>query len=294
MATRLRIVWAGHSATRVWNKAPAAIAYRRRPPWSIEVLAMLKNLLCASLIVALACCAATTALAADQPQPPTTQPAKPADAQPAANAKPAESKPAGNLVELELKLPKPAFKGTPTNAPPGTNLEPARKGPRPPLMVPPGLKNLARDLPVTSSDMEPIVGSLKLVTDGNKEATEGSFVELGPKKQWVQLDLKSKAEIFAVVVWHAHGSARIYHDVVVQVADDKDFIENVRTLFNNDHNNSSGLGIGSDKEYWETYEGKLIDAKGVAARYLRFYSNGSTADDQNHYTEVEVWGRPAK
>ena len=82
--------------------------------------------------------------------------------------------------------------------------------------------------------------------------------------------------------------------MVIQVAADADFITNVRTIFNNDHDNSSGLGLGQDKEYWETYEGKLIDAKGVVARYVRLYSKGSTADDQNHYTEVEVYGLPAK
>ena len=82
--------------------------------------------------------------------------------------------------------------------------------------------------------------------------------------------------------------------MVVQTADDKDFITNVRTLFNNDHDNSAGLGLGQDKEFWDTYEGKLIDAAGAKSRYVRLYSNGSTADDQNHYTEVEVYGLPAK
>jgi hypothetical protein len=28
----------------------------------------------------------------------------------------------------------------------------------------------------------------------------------------------------------------------------------------------------------------------VTGRYVRCYSKGSTADDQNHYTEVEVYG----
>lgn len=198
------------------------------------------------------------------------------------------------LVPLELKLPRPAFKGTPTNVPPGTNLEPPRKGPRPPLMVPPGVKNVSQGKPVTCSDRDPIIGSPKLITDGDREAKEGSYVEFGPGKQWVQIDLKEKYAIHAIVVWHFHMSARVYHDVVVQVADDADFIENVRTVFNNDHDNSSGLGLGSDKEYWETYEGKLIDAKGAVARYVRLYSKGNTADDQNHYTEVEVYGVPAQ
>jgi hypothetical protein len=197
-------------------------------------------------------------------------------------------------VPLEIKLPKPAFKGTPTHIPPGTNLEKPRKGPRKPLMVPPGVKNVAHKKPVTSSDMEPIIGTLKLITDGDKEAREGCYVELGPMLQWVQIDLKDKYAIHAIVIWHYHASARVYRDVIVQVSNDRDFIEGVKTIFNNDHDNSSGLGLGKAKEYWETYEGKLIDAQGAVGRYVRLYSNGSTADDQNHYSEVEVWALPAK
>lgn len=199
-----------------------------------------------------------------------------------------------DLVPLDLKLPKPAFKGTPKHVPPGVNLEPPRKGPRPPFLAPKGSRNLAAGKKVTSSDMEPIIGDLKLVTDGDKEATEGSYVELGPGLQWIQIDLGEPCEIHALVVWHFHMNAQIYHDVVVQAADDPDFIKNVRTIYNNDHDNSAGLGLGDEKEYWETYEGRLMDAKGVVARYVRLYSNGSTADDQNHYTEVEIYGIPKK
>ena len=199
-----------------------------------------------------------------------------------------------DYAPLPLKLPKPAFKGTPKNVPPGTNLEEPRKGPRPDFYVPKGVKNVAEGLRVRSSDEEPIIGELQCITDGDKEATEGSYVELGPGLQWIQFDLKKKCAIQAVVLWHYHMAAQVYHDVVVQVADDADFVTNVRTIFNNDHDNSAGLGVGSDKEFWETFEGKLIDAKGAEARYIRFYSKGNTSDDQNHYTEVEVWATPAK
>src|SRR5436853_12352 len=82
--------------------------------------------------------------------------------------------------------------------------------------------------------------------------------------------------------------ARVYRDVVVQFADDPDFIENVRTVFNNDQDNSAGLGVGKDNEYFEMAEGKLIEVKGEKARYVRCYSKGSTADEQNHYIEVEI------
>jgi len=203
----------------------------------------------------------------------------------------ADDKQDAGKVDLKPKLPKPAFKGTPKNAPPGTHLEKPRKGPRPPLKVPKGVKLLSAGRRVTASDNDPIIGEIKFVTDSDKEATEGSYVELGPGLQWVQIDLGKPREIFAILFWHYHATARIYHDVVVQVADDKDFISGVRTLFNNDHDNSSGLGLGNAKEYWETFEGKLVNAKGVKARYVRLHSNGSTADDQNHYVEVDVYGK---
>jgi hypothetical protein len=80
----------------------------------------------------------------------------------------------------------------------------------------------------------------------------------------------------------------------VQVSNDPQFIEGVTTLFNNDQTNAAGLGIGKDREYFETNEGKLVETKGVKARYVRLYSKGSTYQDPlNRYTEVEVWGLPA-
>lgn len=211
---------------------------------------------------------------------------------------------ASSLKPLEIELPKPAFKGTPKSAPAGTNLEPNRRGAREPLRVPDGVVLLSRGKPVTSSDSEPIIGSLSMVTDGQKEAAEGGYVELGPGSQWVQIDLRQPAQIYAIVVWHYHMSARVYHDVIVQIATEPTFTqkEGLYTVFHNDHDESSGLGVGTDREYWDTFEGKLIDvqaalkrygAKSAKARYMRLYSRGSTADELNHYTEVEVYGIPA-
>ena len=133
-----------------------------------------------------------------------------------------------------------------------------------------------------------------MITDGDKQATDGSYVELGPFLQSVTIDLQADYDIYAVLLWHYHQQARVYYDVIVQLADDPDFITNVRTLFNNDSDNSSGLGIGSDMHYVETAEGKLIDAKGARARYVRLYSNGNSSNELNHYIEVEVFGKPAK
>ena len=196
------------------------------------------------------------------------------------------------MVPIPVKLPKPMFVGTPqdTRVP---NLEKPLGKPRPPFYAPAGTKNIAFGKLVASTDEEPIIGEIEMITDSDKEAADGSYVELGPFKQSVTIDLGTEYDIYAILLWHYHKQARVYFDVVVQVANDPDFITNVRTLFNNDIDNSSGLGIGKDMHYTETNEGKLIDAKGVRARYVRLYSNGNNANDLNHYIEVEVFGKPA-
>jgi hypothetical protein len=196
------------------------------------------------------------------------------------------------LAPLPLKLPIPAFMGTPTDIPLGDHIEKPSDKPRPPFLAPKGVQNLALGKKVTSSDKAPITGSLDLVTDGDKESNDNSFVELRRGTQWVQIDLEKRAKIYAILIWHAHNTYQVYHDVIVQVSDDPDFTQGVKTLFNNDYDNSSGLGVGTDKEYFETYEGKLVDAKGVEARYVRCYSRGSTYSALNRYTEIEVWGIP--
>jgi hypothetical protein len=199
---------------------------------------------------------------------------------------------AQNQVVLKTKLPPPLFVGTPVPLNVG-NLEPPMKGKRPDFMVPEGTINLARSKKVTASDNDPDVGTLDMIVDGDKDGNEGSWVELGPGKQWVQIDLAKRANIYAVLIWHFHSQARVYRDVVAQVSDDPTFRSGVTTIFNSDFHNELGLGAGKDFNYIETYQGKLIDAKGVKGRYVRLYSNGNTSNKLNHYIEVEVWGKPA-
>ncbi len=208
-------------------------------------------------------------------------------------SQPAAPKGGGKLVPLPLQLPKPMFEGTPQNLS-VPNLQKPLGKPRDPFLAPAGVSNVALKKKVTSSDAEPVIGELDQVTDGDKKGAEGSFVELGPGVQWVQIDLGAPQEIYAVLFWHFHKTPRVYFDVVVQLADDAAFKTNVRTLFNNDTNNQVGQGAGKDMNYVETAEGKLVDAKGAKARFVRLYSKGNNANDLNHYVEVEVWGRPAK
>jgi len=200
--------------------------------------------------------------------------------------------PGPEKVPLVLRLPRPQFMGTPISLK-GPHIEKLQFGKRPALMVPAGVANVALHKPVTASDASPTLGELSQVTDGDKDGVEGSYVEIGPGKQYFQVDLEQPHQVFAIVVWHYHAQARVYHDVVVQLSDDRAFARGVRTVYNNDFDNSLGFGVGRQKEYIDNHEGLLIDTRGVEARYVRLWSNGNTESDLNHCTEVEVYGKRA-
>jgi hypothetical protein len=201
------------------------------------------------------------------------------------------AQPDPNKQELKLKLPKPMFVGTPTNIK-SANLEVITGKSRGPFYVPKGTVALSPKKTVTSSDSAPVIGELDMVTDGEKSGGDGYFIELGPGTQWIQIDLGAAHPLQAILMWHYHSQARVYRDVVVQLSDDPAFKTGVTTVFNNDHDNTSKLGAGKEKEYVEVAEGKLVDPKGAKGRYVRLYSNGNTTNDLNHYVEVEVYGLP--
>jgi hypothetical protein len=200
---------------------------------------------------------------------------------------------ADDSAPLPIKLPAPTLKGTPSELPSGPNIEPLTDKPRPPFLAPKGVQNVAAGKKVTSS-IKPFTGELAQITDGKKEPDDDQVVEMRRGKQWLEVDLSQDCTIHAIVVWHDHRWVQVFHDVIVQVADDPDFTQNVKTIFNNDVDNTAGLGIGTDKEYFETNQGRLFDAKSVKARYVRCYTAGSSLSAINACQEIEVYGMPAK
>ena len=194
----------------------------------------------------------------------------------------------GDKGGLTTEIPPELIEGTPQpiNVP---NLEQAPTS-APTLMVPEGTTLLSAGKEVTGSDDFPIIGELAYITDGDKEAGEGYFVELMDGPQWIQIDLGAAADLSAIWVWHYHSQKRAYHDVIVQVSNDATFESGVTTLFNNDYDNSAEQGKGKSKPYVDSRYGKLVDAKGTNAQYVRLWSAGNTANDMNHYIEVEVYG----
>ncbi len=198
---------------------------------------------------------------------------------------------AADMVPLVLKLPAAHYAGTP---PQGTTFSGIQDTPDPTVKIPKGVKNIAPQAKLTCSAKSITRAELAKVTDGDKEAEEDSVVDLPKGLHWIQFNFSTPQDIYVIAIWHAHDSRKVYHSVIAQVADDPDFTENVRTLFNNDRENKEGLGAGTDRQYFESFRGKLIDAKGARARYVRLYSDGSTESTLNEYTEVEIYGRPVK
>jgi hypothetical protein len=193
---------------------------------------------------------------------------------------------------IPIVLPQPGYSGTPENFD-WTNVEKLSSKPRSPFLAPAGVVNVAKGKKVTSSEKEPLMGDLQMITDGDKTQVSGNNVELGPGVQQVTIDLGAAHEIYAILFWHYHSFA-VYYCVVVQTADDAGFTRNVQTHFNNDWQNLTKVGAGKNLNYVESYQGKLVDAKGVRGRYVRLYSNGNNTNGLNNYIEVEVYGRPAK
>ena len=189
---------------------------------------------------------------------------------------------------ITMEFPPELIEGTlkPVNVP---NLVQVPKEPRA-LLVPAGTTLLSKGKKVSGSDDAPIIGTLDLITDGDKEAGSGYFVELLDGLQWVQIDLEKSADINAVCVWHFHSQPRAYNDVIIQVSDDPEFKTGVTTIFNNDYDKSAKMSLGKDNPYAESRFGLFCDGMGSKGRYVRLYSNGNTSNEMNHYIEVEVYG----
>jgi hypothetical protein len=194
---------------------------------------------------------------------------------------------------LVLTLPAPTLKGTPEDLPVGPNIEPLSDKPPTPVKISKGAKNVAAGKTVTGS-AKPFTGDLVQVTDGKKEAFDYDSVEIKKGAHWVQVDLGEAYAIDAIAMWHDHRYIQVMHDVIVQVSDDPEFKTGVTTLFNNDTDNSAGVGVGTDREYFETHFGRVVDGKGTKARYVRGYTKGSTQSALNAWQEIEVYAVPAK
>jgi hypothetical protein len=105
------------------------------------------------------------------------------------------------------------------------------------LSVPHGATNVAINKAVSASDIYPIIGELSFLTDGKTSGKDKAILEIAPGKQWVQIDLDETCEVYAIAMWrHVRTwGPKVYRDVVILLSDDAQCTNNVRTIFNNDH-----------------------------------------------------------
>jgi hypothetical protein len=116
-------------------------------------------------------------------------------------------------------------------------------GSRAPVHVPKGVLVSAKKK-VTSSDMQPVIGELDMLNDGEKAGGDGYFIELGPGPQWVQIDLGAPHALHAILAWHYHSQARVYRDVIVLVSNDATFKTGVVTVCQQRPRQHAKLGSG--------------------------------------------------
>jgi hypothetical protein len=195
----------------------------------------------------------------------------------------------GDKVPLKLEYPPENLCFTPKPLPRWPVLV-RKSNTAPVFLVPQGSKLLSQGKKVTSSDPSPIFGSLKQITDGERNNSEGYYVELKEGTQWVQIDLVESAALYAIAVWHYEDNNIAYRAVIIQISDDPQFQAGVVTVYNNDYDNTSQLGKGFDPPYQESRFGMIADAKGTKGRYVRIYSSGNSYYDFNRYLEVAVFG----
>jgi lysophospholipase L1-like esterase len=129
--------------------------------------------------------------------------------------------------------------------------------------------------------------ALGWITNGDKTLT--NIADMGAGAIYLQYDLGSSVNLGDIKLWHYYGDPRSYHDVLVELSNSSTFATGNTIVFNNDTNNSLGLGAGTDSEYAESSAGKDISFSPVSARYIRIYSNGSSSNTANHYVEAEAY-----
>ncbi len=204
------------------------------------------------------------------------------------------SAPAG-MITIKPKTPQPMAVGTPIMNPVfPANLE-KKQLDKIEFQAPAGVTLLSLEKTVTASDLKPLPTecpeSLKLITDGLKQSVDGNVADFTMGKQWIQIDLGESKEIHHLWIWNCHREhPLVYKDIIIQIGDKEDASDG-KIVFNNDDDNTSGMGIGKDPAYIESHLGRSIPVAAVKGRYVRLYSKGRNIDDTNQWTEVEVYGK---
>ncbi len=130
-------------------------------------------------------------------------------------------------------------------------------------------------------------GSEKTVTDGAFDPMNTAGTVDG-ETTWCTVDFGDVYVVDKVKakMWHDW----YFEDVVIQLATDKDFTENVYTVYSNDADNSLGVGVGNVELYKEVPGGHSWSFDPRAARYVRVYNiSASTNERRSLFEEIQVY-----
>ncbi|MFD2334317.1 fibronectin type III domain-containing protein [Cohnella sp. GCM10020058] len=164
--------------------------------------------------------------------------------------------------------------------------------------------NVAKNKSVTSNGTASNNVPLSILTDGVTARDQYALIGVSTGPKWVQVDLGQAFGIKKINIRNDWGASadtyRTGRDHVVQVSNDPNFATGVTTVFNNDQDNSSGLGVGTDAEYQEPADGSgktITLSSAINARYVRFSANGHVRVNQtynavNTPVEIEVYADP--
>lgn len=153
-----------------------------------------------------------------------------------------------------------------------------------------GSENVALGKPVTFTiPTKSVFGSSDetFVTDGNFDPYNvyGTYADT---YGFAIVDLGQEYVIDKLIVKAFHDWT--FEDVVLQMALDKDFTQGVYTVFNNDTDNSVGVGAGSDGTYTESGSGHCFKFSPVTARYIRFHNHSVNGrENYSFWEEIQAY-----
>lgn len=132
--------------------------------------------------------------------------------------------------------------------------------------------------------------TISVINDGLSDPY-GAFATLSGTTGFAVIDFKDKYLVDKVITnaWHDWE----FSDVVIQLANDEQFTEGVYTVFNNDVDNSLGLGFGTDGPYKEKGGsiGHVFEFEPVEARYIRFTNKSikPASEARSIFEEIQVF-----
>ncbi|WP_262680938.1 DUF5123 domain-containing protein [Paenibacillus sp. J5C2022] len=133
------------------------------------------------------------------------------------------------------------------------------------------------------------------LTDGSTASGTSVVGNTGYPIAYVQLDLGTFKDVSMFkMFFQASSHLYTYKDLAIQVSETADFYD-AFTIYNNDEDNSIGLGYGEDEEFIATPSGTTIMMAPKKARYIRFWVGGYESGDGvasplTYIKELEVYG----